>query len=297
MELNLEKEGISNEEELIFWLRDHVDEYNFTRQDINDLIINNMQSEYLSKYRDELVMLSENDALSKALMETDLSEVNSLQDLYQHLISEADKYGYTPEDVNKLFANLAENEELNELHSNLTELASGDLKKVLLELDPQSEGIQSPVDLITYLMDESLNQDYTNEDVIELLLNYLEKEDLREIIKLLIGTSSGELMNLLLNLDLEQNNIRSLDDLYNYLIEQSQYYEFTEDDVIRLFLNLLKILEYEPIIQELETTSDLDIKDKPGKGWIFFVLGGIGLIILIILFTRRKESTKKDESV
>ncbi len=296
MELNLEEEGITSEEELIFWLRDHVDEYNFSRQDINDLIINNMQSEYLSKYRDDLVMLSENEALSKALMETDLSEITSLQDLYQHLISEAVKYGYTADDVNKIFAKLAEKEELNELHSNLTEISTGDLKKVLQELDPEKEGLGNPVDLITYLMDESVNHDYTNENVIELLLNYLEKEDLREIIKLLIGTSSGELMNLLLNLDLEQNNIRSLDDLYNYLIEQSQYYEFTEDDVIRLFLNLLKILEYEPIVQELEASSDKDIKDKPGKGWIFFVLGGIGLIILIILFTRRKESSEKDES-
>lgn len=296
MELNLEEEGITSEEELIFWLRDHVDEYNFTRQDINDLIINNMQSEYLSKYRDELILLSESDALSKALMETDLSEINSMQDLYQHLLSEAEKNGYTAEDVNKLFAKLAEKEELNELHTNLTEIASGDLKNVLQEVDPEKEGIENPVDLITYLMEESVNHDYTNEDVIELLLNYLEKEDLREIIKLLIGTSSGELMNLLLNLDLEQNNIRSLDDLYNYLIEQAPYYEYTEDDVIRLFLNLLKILEYEPIVQELEVTSELEDKDKPGKGWIFFVLGGIGLIILIILFTRRRESSKNDES-
>ncbi len=295
MGLNFEEEGITSEEELIFWLRDHVDEYNFTRQDINDLIINNMQSEYLSKYRDDLVMLSENEALTKALMEMDLSEVNSLQELYQQLLSNAEKYGYTADDVNRLFAKLAEKEELNELHSNLTELASGDLKKVLQDLDTEKEGIKTPVELISYLMDESANHDYTDEDVVELLLNYLEKEDLGEIIKLLIGTSSGELLNLLLNLDLEQNNIKSLDDLYNYLIEQAQYYDYTEDDVIRLFLNLLKILEYEPIVQEIEMITDQDSADKPGKGWIFFVLGGIGVIILIILFTRRKESAKKEE--
>jgi hypothetical protein len=165
-----------------------------------------------------------------------------------------------------------------------------------MELDPEKEGINNPVGLIDFLMNESEKHDYTREDVVNLLLDYLEKEDLREIIKLLIGTSSGELLNLLLNIDLEQNNIRSLDDLYNYLIEQAQYYDYSEDDVIKLFLNLLKILEYKPIVQEAERVAETDAMEKPGRGWIFFVLGGIGLILLIILFSRRKESSSREES-
>ncbi|MCK4747951.1 MAG: hypothetical protein KAT15_12965, partial [Bacteroidales bacterium] len=269
--LDLEEEGISSEEELIFWLRDHVDEHTYTRQDVNDLIIKNMQTEYLSVYRDELLLMSDNDSLSKALEEMDLSTINSLQELYEYLLSEAENYGYEPEDVNNLFARLSQREEMNELMVNLTEIATGDLLNVLQELDLEEEGIEKPVELISYLMDQANNYDYTQEDVISLLLDYLETGDLREMIKLMIGTSSGDLLNLLLNLDLEQNNIRTLDGLYNYLLEQARYYDYTEDDVIRLFLNILRIIEHEPIIQEISLPPETEDEKKDGKGWIFFI--------------------------
>jgi len=297
MGLDLKNEGISSKEELILWLRDHVDEHNYTRQDIHDLVIKNMQSEYLSAYRQELLEISDNEELNKALKEADLSETGSLQELYDYLISKAETYGYTNRDVNELFAKLSQKEELNELHKNLTEIASGNLLKVLQELDTESEGISSPVELISYLLDQAEDYDYTEEDAMKLLLEYLEKEDLREIIKLLIGTSSGELLNLLLSLDTDQYNIRNLDDLYKYLVEQARYNDYTEEDVIRLFLNLLKILEHEPIVKELPMPDQDAAKEKAGKGWIFFTLTGIALIILVILFIRRRKPEKEDESI
>ncbi len=296
--LNLEEEGINSEEELIFWLRDHVDEHTYTRQDVHDLILQKMQAEQLAAYRDQLLLISSNDSLSRALKEVDLSGISNLQELYEYLLSEADNYGYEPEDVNKLFSLLSKREELNELIGNLTEIASGDLLKVLEELDTEEEGIKSPVELISHLMNEAENNDYTSEDAIILLLDYLETDDLREIVKLLIGTSSGELLNLLLNLDIEQNNIRTLDNLYNYLIEQAKFYDYSEDDVIRLFLNLLKIMEHEPMIEEIPIPSRPEYESKSGKGWIFLVLGGIALIILVLLFARkRRKPEKEDETV
>ncbi|MCK4750693.1 MAG: LPXTG cell wall anchor domain-containing protein, partial [Bacteroidales bacterium] len=295
--LDLEEEGIKSEEELIFWLRDHVDEYNYTRQDVHDMVIKSMQAEYLSGYTNELLKLSDNENLSRALKEVDYSEAGTLQELYEHLVSDADTYGYTTDDVNRMFALLSQKEELHELHSQLTEIATGDLLKVLSELDTEDEGIDTPVELITYLIDEAENNEYTEEDAMILLLDYLEKEDLRERIKLLIGTSSGEMQNLLLNLDTGQNNIRNLDDLYNHLMQQASFYDYNEEDVIRLFLNLLKIVEHEPIVEEIMPPRVAQEKEKGGKGWIFIVFGGLALIILIFLFVRRKKPDKEDETV
>ncbi len=295
-ELDMEAEGIDSEEALIFWLRDHVDEYNYTRQDINDLILKNMQSEYLNDYRDELMHISGNEALNKALAESDLSEISSLQELYEHLLTEADTYGYTAGDVNSLFAQLAQREEMNELLVNLTEIAGGGLLAALQDLDPEKEGIDTPVKLISYLMDESDNRDYTREDAMILLLDYLETKDLQEIIKLLIGTSSGDLLHLLLNLDTPQNNIHNLDDLYNYLIAQANYHDYTEEDVIKLFLNLLKIMEYEPIVEEIPVPTLTEMEGRPGMRWIYYLLGGLVLVLLIFLFARRREEDREDEA-
>ena len=292
--LDLEAEGINREEELIFWLRVHVDEYNYTRQDVNDLILYNLQSDYLGAYRDQLVSISSNESLGRALSEMDLSKISNLQELYEYLLSEADNYGYESKDVNYLFSLLSQREELNELLGNLTETASGDLLRVLEELDPEKEGIDNPVGLISHLLDEAENNDYTPEDAMILLVNYLDTEDLREIIKLMIGISSGELLNLLLNLDIEQNHIRSLDDLYDYLIEQSRFYDYSEEDVIKLFLNLLRIIENEPIIEEIPIPPDLEDEGKSGTAWIFFILGGVAIIILILMFARRRKQEKDD---
>jgi hypothetical protein len=250
-----------------------------------------MQKEYLAGYKDQLLRLSDNENLSRALSETDLSQFSNLQELYEHLLSGAETYGYTADDVNRLFARLAQREELNELVNNLTEIATGDLKTVLEGLDMEAEGIDNPVRLIAYLMDQSENYEYTREDAMNLLLDYLEKEDLKEIIKLLIGTSSGDLLNLLLSLDTQQNNIRNLDDLYTYLIEQARYHDYTENDVVRMFLNLLKILEYEPIVEEVPR-PDITEEEKEGKGWLFYVLGGIAMIIVILLFARRRKPAR-----
>jgi hypothetical protein len=158
--------------------------------------------------------------------------------------------------------------------------------------------IYTPKDEVTDMTDtQVLEQNAQMEDPIILLLDYLEKEDLREIIKLLIETSAGELQNLLQSFDAEQNNISKLEDLYNYLIQRVRFYDYTEEDVISLFLNLLKIIEHEPIVEEMHPLRETEKDQKGGKGWIFFVFGGLALILLIFLFVRRKDRDKKDETV
>ena len=292
MELDLENAGVRTGEDLIRYLRDHADEYGITSQEINDLIISDMQKEYLAGYRDQLLNLTENEALRKALEEADLAETGSLQELYEKLLSEADRYGYSAKDVNSLFSRLSQNEELLELIDNLLSISSGDLHSVLRDLDPEQEGIRNPVQLMTYLMNEAEDHDYTREDAVRLLLEYLENEDLQEIIKLLIGTSSGDLLNLLLNLDPGQHNIRSLDDLYRYLVEQARYQDYTEEEVVRMFLNLLKILEYEPIVEVIQPAETPAPVPEHKWNWVFYLGGGLALVLLVILFTRKKKKDK-----
>jgi LPXTG-motif cell wall-anchored protein len=115
-------------------------------------------------------------------------------------------------------------------------------------------------------------------------------------IKLLIGTSSGDLLNLLLNLDTEQNNIHSLDDLYQYLIEQARYNDYSEEDVVRMFLNLLKILEYEPIVEVIPPAEAPAMAPPHGRNWVFYIMGGIVLILLIILFSRRRRKEDRKDT-
>jgi hypothetical protein len=61
--------------------------------------------------------------------------------------------------------------------------------------------------------------------------------------------------------------------------------------VIRLFLDLLKILENESLADELSATIDQDMDAGDRNYWYFWVLGGLLLIFVIIFIAwRRKKS-------
>jgi hypothetical protein len=295
--LDLASEGISTEEELLIYLREHADEYNYDSQDVYDLIRKKMQIEYLGDYRDELIRLTDDESLRRALEEIDTNDenINSLQDLYEAILLEADTYGYEEEKVNELFSVLSQREEMNELIGDLSSIASGDLQKVITNLDVEAEGINSPVEFMSYLLDQANKYDYSQDEAMSLLLNYLEGKDLREIVKVLIATSSGDLQTLLMNLDLGVENLSSLSSLYNYLIDQANYHDFTDVDVMKLFLNLLKVLEDQPLVSEIEVPSTDDSRERTGGTWQFYVLGGLLLVIILFFIGRRRKSDRSQD--
>ena len=292
--LDLASEGIATEKELVIYLRDHADEYNYETQDVHDLVFKKIQVEYLDDYLDEMIRITDDDSLRKALQEIDLTKenINSLQELYESILHKTDTYGFDGEKVNEIFSLLSQREKLNELIADLSSLATEDLKKVIEELDVDAEGIENPMQFMSYLLEQSEYYDFSQQEVMALLLDHLEEKDLREIIKVLIATSSGDLQTLLVNLDLDQNNIGSLDNLYNYLIEQSRYYDFMDVDVMNLFLNLLKIFEDQPLVKEIEVPPPPSVRERGGGTWQFYVLGGILLVIILLFIARRRKSGK-----
>ena len=89
------------------------------------------------------------------------------------------------------------------------------------------------------------------------------------------------MQDVLINLNLERDGINDLSDLFYYLLDQASSHDYTEDDVIKLFLDLLKILENKSLTEELSATmaEDLDTVDR--NYWYFWVLGGLLLIFVI----------------
>lgn len=158
-------------------------------------------------------------------------------------------------------------------------------------LDREAEDLGNATDLMLYLLDAAGKNDFTQEDVLRLLMDHIGREDLKEIIEILISISSGDLQDVLINLNLERDGIQDLADLFHYLLDQASSHDYTEDDVIRLFLDLLKILENESLADELSATLDQDMDTEDRNYWYFWVLGGLLLIFVIIFIAwRRKKS-------
>ena len=297
--LNLEDQGIISENDLVNYLKTQAAENDYSPKDVDDLILKILQIKYLSDYLDQLIKICQDDNLRRALQEIDLNKagLTDLTELYEHVLGQAETKGYDATTANMLFAELAQHIDLQGLIDHLANVTTGDLQGLLVGLDAEAEGLGNATDLMLYLLDAAGRHDFTQEDVLRLLMDYIGKEDLKEIIEILISISSGDLQDVLINLNLERDGINDLSDLFYYLLDQASSHDYTEDDVIKLFLDLLKILENKSLTEELSATiaEDLDTVDR--NYWYFWVLGGLLLIFVIIFLAwRRKKSMETDQT-
>jgi hypothetical protein len=292
--LDLAAEGIVTEEDLLNYLLSRADEYNYDAQDVYDMIRKKMQVDYLQSYQNELIRLTDDENLRKALLDLDLAgeDINTLQDMYETILKQADNYGYEGEQVNELFSLLSQREELNELIKDLEAIAGGGLQTALSELNAEEADIQNPVDLMSYLLDRAGDYGYSPEEAMSLLLEYMEEEDVKDILRALVANTTGDLQTLLMNLDLEMEGIRTLADLYQYLIEQSLLSDFSDVDVMKAFLNVLDVLENQPLVSQIEVPDTTwEERQRAGGTWQFYVLGGILLLIILFFIGRRRKKT------
>ncbi len=297
-ELDLKKTGIKSEQDLVEYLKKKSESLDFSSQDVYDLIIKQIQYKYIQSYIDQLLYLAEDEYMKTILSELDpvKENITNLQDLYEYMINNAGEDTYNAKDVNSLFSILSQRTELIELINQLTEIAGGNLKQVFEDLDPDQEKLINSVDLMNWLLRNAAKYDYTETEVMTLLVDYLEDQDLLEIMKILIGTSSGALEDFLVSLNLDINNISNINDLYEYLLYQSRFHDFTESDVINLFLNLLNIIDNQELIKKIEPPPPPQVKERKGSGLTYWLIGaGILIIILIFFWRRKKDKDQKQE--
>ncbi len=291
--LDLEEQGIASEQALIDYLKAKAADNGYTPEDVDHLILKLLQIKYLSDYLARLIPISPDQNLKMALRDINLNTagLTNLEDLYGHALEQAGDQDYETMAVHRLFAELAQHQDVQGLIDQLAALSAADLMLLLGGLDPQAEGITNGTELMLYLLDAAGDSGYTPEDAMQGLMDHLGTEDLKKILEILISISSGELHEVLVNIDLERDGIRDLADLFHYLLDQASSHEYTRDDVIRLFLNLLKILEKESLADELSATSLLEEDAGDRKNWYFWVLGaGLAIFVIFFIAWRRKKS-------
>jgi hypothetical protein len=298
-DLSLEEQGITREKELISYLKSQAAVHDYTTQDVDDLILKLVQIRYLGDYLEQLIKICPDENLQRALTDIDLNRAGlyTLPALYEHMLNQSGAYGYDAASVHRLFAELAQHQDLQELIDHLKASTSGDLQVLLLGPEPGAAGIDDAADLMRYLIEAAGEHDYTPAEVLRPLMDHIGKKDLLEIIGILISISGGDLKDVLTNLDLERDGIDNLADLFYYLLDQASGHDYTEHDVIKLFLDLLKILENKALADELTATIDWEPARGGGSYWYFWVLGGVLLLaVFIFLAWRWKKSRESGQA-
>jgi tetratricopeptide (TPR) repeat protein len=170
-----------------------------------------------------------------------LNHFKTSDELYNYLLDNAGKDGYTRQDVLDLMAQKSSKLTLDELIRLLASYADGGLKNVLADPFLPREKMQSGADLIHYLMSKAGEFKYKEDDVIALLVGAASRDckDTRDFFDKLKLASTGNLASFLANTNLDKLKLKNNLDLINYVISQAAENNYTEEDVINTLLKMM----------------------------------------------------------
>jgi hypothetical protein len=113
----------------------------------------------------------------------------------------------------------------------LTMMAVGNLEKFLKSIDLRKMQFNSIADLYEYLIEHATENNYTVEDVDNLIARFLAQKDLNLFTPELKAQSSDSLVSFLDHLDLAVHNIYTSEDLLNYLYDPTLQRNFKLEEL------------------------------------------------------------------
>ena len=228
------------------------------------------------------------ETLSDIQLERD--SIYSSVNLVNHLFSKTGK-NYSLEELVK-FLNKVKEERLNNLktfYEILTMKATGNLKSKLRSIEHEIGNFNSYEELVQYLLDQSLLHQYTKENVYQLLLDLINPENVENFAYLLEKYADKNIRKALASVDIY--TFSNPMELLQYLLSQTEEFNYTESDIIDLLLRLI----LEKGLDE-EYKALLALKQKESSGRLskvaksaIFVSVIVILIGAVIIFLRRKK--------
>jgi hypothetical protein len=149
--------------------------------------------------------------------------IRSIEDLKNTLISKSDKYGYSPDEVIRLFKvrdKLLEMN-LNVLNKMITDGGGDNLRNTMLGLDKEKEKIANNFQLVQYLNKNAERFGFTPYEVQETILNpTLASQRLRDrLLNKLVAITTGKTHEVLLTVNPDATGAVSFSDLAVYLFK------------------------------------------------------------------------------
>ena len=213
-------------------------------------------------------------------------------DLVLHLFSNADKNGYSVEELIKALESASANKlyYLRKFDEMLGNNAEGNLKSQLQLLNIESENIQTFEGLIDYLLRQSKFNNYNRENVYKLLLDLIGIKDVNEFAKKIRSYNFANI-NKALN-DTTLTYFSSPFELLQYLLASANTYNFTESDINNLLIRMLLERGLGKSGENIHKTGLQKFWKEP-KFLSTIVLVNILLIILIVYLSMRRKNNRE----
>jgi hypothetical protein len=262
-EIDLKTTNISTIPLFVDYLLNNAQNKGYSKDDVLKSLVTLAMREELKEI---LITLREiaDGSLKKALnnLNIDSAHINTFDDLVKYLIDHGPKYGYTKDDVMALILKLSllQSEDVKGFLSSLSSFASGNLKRYLDNIDLNKERIGSVSELVELLKKQAKVNHYTEKDIIGLLGMMAFRGNVSDYLNEMRVLSSGNLRSTLNDINLEKNDIKSLEGLVKYLLSRSQKDGYSINDIKDLLLALKSERELEALLPSLRNNSSGDLR-------------------------------------
>lgn len=243
----------------------------------------------LQQFYQNLFMSSEPD-LKPILSEIDFDSlsIQNAIDLVNYLFKQAengaiDKY-HLIEQLEK--AGIEENKNMLRLRDAMAIAATGKLKLEIQELDPLELEKTELTAILDKLLKNSSIKGYSKAEVYDLLIRMIGIPDVGEFVFQMKKFTSGDVDSLLQHVNI--NKFSTPLEVIQYLLVESAYYNYEDTDINNLLIRMLleKGFDAQGNLKDSSYTMKLVGKKKVITTFVFV---NLFLIILIILFWRRKR--------
>jgi len=284
--------------EIIDYLKKKATVSDYTPSDVDELLIIAAvrKSFELEDVYNELKAYATG-SLKTFLESLDLSKSNirTPSELFDYLSISSDSGYIDSTEIKNMVVTMATEKDTNlqKIYKHLSDLSQGQMKTAIMQANPEKNEIYSAWELTNYLFDKSDVLGYSPKELIYLFAQIATNgnPDVKEFLIKFTDKSSGSLHELLINIDLKANHIKSIKGLIDYLLEHAKQYHYTEKDILKVLMrSIISANINESRVRELINKNKLLTGERRGHALYWIIpLVVAGLIIGYALIRKRKK--------
>jgi len=238
--LNPEKEGIVSFDELIRYLLDNNEKYDYSKEDVYTMLSDYTAATDLDYFMRKLIRLADPETRTY-LQNVDLkgNAIGDRAELTSFLLKEAEEGAIKQEKIIPLLLN-ANDTMLKDILPSLQSRSVGELNKFLNSGKLPVKELFTAADLYNFLIQTSTKtKSILPSEINKLFSEYLIDDALNQFLCQLIDHSDGKLNEFLRKLNLKESGITSVSGLIEYLLSNAIANGYTQDDVFRMIQKVL----------------------------------------------------------
>jgi len=197
---------------------------------------------------------------------TDSLKINTPEELFNYLYSQADGIQFSKNDVDELYKKYKSQESIEKILEELKEISSGNLKNTLNNIDLQKEGINNYTDLIDYLSQKVKEGEISEEELIGLINAYSGKKSNDNALLKKIK-EEAKLNRFVESIGEDSLSKLSNSQIYRTILSNPDLYDIETEELVRLLLKMdspdldllvsaLKLIFEKPIVELLDNLPD-----------------------------------------